>query len=664
MCRIELQRQRGMEFALMPMRELTVAGDSFDVKERVKQAIDIVDLVGSHIQLRRQGRNYVGLCPWHDDSRPSLQVNPERQSFKCWVCDIGGDVFSFVMKTEGVEFREALQMLADRAGIPIEKQRRRTFSPDAGPSGDAIVDSADIAPAPATDAQTKRTLFQATAWAETQYHNCLLNAPEAEAARRYLQERGITAESIERFHLGFSPLERDWILRSVREKGKEELFRRRAKILETIGILICPEEGGAPFDRFRGRLLFSIRDTQGRPVGIGGRVLPELGTNSPAKYVNSPETPLFTKSKLLYGLDLARESLRKSRTALVMEGYTDVIVAHQYGFTDAVAVLGTALGESHVRLLKAHADRIILVLDGDEAGTRRANEVLELFIAQQADLQILTLPEDLDPCDYLHKYGADAFRDLLETKAVDALDHAFEVTTRGIDVEHDVHGVTQAIERLLGIVARAPRLTGETRGDARIQEQKIVQRLAGKFRVDEGELRRRLAALRRRAATRIPRPQMVGAVAEELIESPQLPPSPWELAVLQLMVAHPESFAAIRARIDTAHIAAAACRRVYETCCRLNDEGIEPSFDRLMLEFDEPTIQSLLVGVDETAQATGQPAADPESLLNGLVETLMRKEIERQRPAHIGTLRDGGLDEAQQAALLDDILRQRRNLPK
>jgi len=660
-----------MEFALMHTRELTVATGSFDSKERVKQAVDIVDLVGSHIQLRRQGRNYVGLCPWHDDSRPSLQVNPERQSFKCWVCDIGGDVFSFVMKMEGVEFREALEMLADRAGIVIEKPHQRHFSPSGenasgmgeeyGEYADGQTEAAHAAP---TNAENKRTLLQAMAWAEKQYHQCLLEAPEADAARRYLQERGISAESIERFHLGFSPLERDWILRSVKEKGEGEASQRRVKILETVGILIRPTEGGTPFDRFRGRLLFSIRDGQGRPVGIGGRVLPELGTNSPAKYVNSPETPLFTKSKLLYGLDLARETLRKTRTALVMEGYTDVIVAHQYGFTNAVAVLGTALGESHIRLLKAHADRIVLVLDGDEAGTRRANEVLELFIAQQADLQILTLPEDLDPCDYLHKYGGEAFRTLLAEKAVDALDHAFEVTTRGIDVERDIHGAGQAIERLLGIVAKAPRLSGETRGDARIQEQKIVQRLAGKFRVDEQDLRRRLAALRRRAATRASTPRPADAATAQSEGQPPEPPDTWELAVLQLSVAHPECFPAIRDKFGVESITNDSCRRVYETCCRLNGEGVEPSFDRLMLEFDEPAIQSLLVGIDETAQATGQPSADPEVLLNGLVETFQRKEIERRRPAQIGTLREGGLDDAEQATLLDEILRQRRNLPK
>jgi DNA primase len=659
----------------MATRELTVSGGSFDTKERVKQAVDIVDLVGSHIQLRRQGRNYVGLCPWHDDTRPSLQVNPERQSFKCWVCDIGGDVFSFVMKIEGVEFREALDMLADRAGITVDKPPRRLASG----MGETARGEGEAGDGLAAGAQNKRTLMQAMAWAEKQYHRCLLDSPEAEPARRYLQERGITAESIERFHLGFSPPERAWILRGAQSSSDQSKLARRAKVLETVGILARPAEGGSPYDRFKGRLLFSIHDAQGRPVGIGGRVLPatpegdspifaaqklgqspaqKLGQSPRAKYINSPETPLFTKSKLLYGLDLAREELRKTRTALVMEGYTDVIVAHQYGFQNAVAVLGTALGESHVRLLKAHADRIVLVLDGDEAGTRRANEVLELFITQQADLRILTVPEGLDPCDFLQQYGAAAFAQLLATKAVDALDHAFEITTRGIDVQRDVHGASQAIERLLGIVARAPRLSDQTRGDARIQEQKIVQRLAGKFRVDESDLRRRLAALRRRSTTA---PQPRAATSNESQAMPNAATDPWESAVLQLIVAHPESFAAIRGRIAPERIAGSSCRQIYETCCRLADEGLSPEFGQLMLEFDEPAIKSLLVGIDEVARATGQPAADPDLLLNGLTETLERKEVERKRPACIGALREGGLDDEAQKSLVLAAIQQERS---
>jgi DNA primase len=648
-----------MDFAGMVTQELTVSSGSFDTKERVKQAVDIVDLVGSHIQLRRQGRNYVGLCPWHDDSKPSLQVNPERQSFKCWVCDIGGDVFSFVMKMEGVEFREALQMLADRAGIVVEKQHRHHAAvPSEGEttSSEAAGGFAGNAQA----AQDKRTLLQAMAWAEKQYHHCLLNNPEGDAARRYLDERGITAESIERFQLGFSPLERDWILRSVRGEASPEKQARRAKILETVGILARPAEGGSFYDRFKGRLLFSIHDGQGRPVGIGGRVLPELGTTSPAKYVNSPETPLFHKSKLLYGLDLARETLRKSRTALVMEGYTDVIVAHQYGFHNAVAVLGTALGESHIRLLKAHADRIVLVLDGDEAGTKRANEVLELFIAQQADLRILTLPEDLDPCDYLHKYGAAAFEELLAAKAVDALDHAFEVTTRGIDVERDVHGVGQAIEKLLSIVAKAPRLSGETRGDSRIQEQKILQRLAGKFRVDELNLRRRLTTLRRGTASRPIAARSSESPKDQSTEKPSAIAA-WERELFELLIAHPECLETVRNRLVAELLDSEPCRRIYEACCRLADEGVLPAFDRLMLEFDEPAMKSLLVELDEKGQAKGRPATEPAVLLDELLKTLNLKETEKRRPAQIVALREGGMDDDQQTALLESILRQERD---
>jgi DNA primase len=434
--------------------------------------------------------------------------------------------------------------------------------------------------------------------------------------------------------------------------------------LEAIGILAKPAEGGSFYDRFRGRVLFSIHDAQGRPVGIGGRVLPELGSTSPAKYVNSPETPLFTKSKLLYGLDLAREAMRKTRTALVMEGYTDVIVAHQYGFQNAVAVLGTALGESHIRILKAHVDQIVLVLDGDEAGTKRANEVLELFIAQQADLKILTLPEDLDPCDYLHKYGAEAFSELLAAKSVDALDHAYDVTTRGIDVEHDVHGVGRAIERLLSIVAKAPRLSSETRGDARIQEQKIVQRLAAKFRIDEQELRRQLTILRRRQSER-PRSGGTGSAsgtpADEENTKPKTPISAWEREFLELLIARPESVAVARERIKPEHLPSESCFRIFDTCCRLTDEGVLPTFDRLMLEFDEPELKNLLVALDEQGQAKGRANADPESLLDNLLKTLQQKEAERQRPGQIVALREGGLDAQQQSAMLEDILRQERD---
>ncbi len=606
---------------------------SLDVKEQVRQATDIVDLVGQYLQLRRQGRNYVALCPWHDDSRPSLQVNPERQSWKCWVCDIGGDVFSFLMQIEGIEFREALEMLAERAGIPLHAREPRRTSSGGEPAD-------------------KRTLFAAMAWAEGVYHDCLLRSSAAAPAREYLQSRQITPESVERFHLGFAPPEWSWLQAQVSKSPFD------MKALETVG-LIARSESGRLYDRFRGRVLFSIRDAQGRPVAFGGRVMPGAGSENAAKYVNSPETPLFSKSNLLYSLDIARDALRRSKTALVMEGYTDCIVAHQQGFKDAVAVLGTALGENHVRILKRFADRIVLVLDGDEAGQRRANEVLELFVAEQADLRILTLPGGTDPCDFLLQKGTAAFAELLEHEAIDALDHAFLAHTRGIDLARDVHASGEALERLVGIVARAPRLKDDTTSEARFREQKVLQRLAAAFRISEEDVRRRMTELRR-ARGRKPAARASSSSARGQAAQP-IPIPPWERELLELLVAHPALVGLAAGAIVPEHLITGPCRRIYETSCRLMGDGMTPDFDRLMLEFDQEDVKSLLVELDERGRAKGTHESDPELLLKEIIRTRKRYEVQQRSPAALAALRNGRLDEQQQEALLRTLIEQARS---
>lgn len=619
-------------------RSMTVSfGSPLDAKELVRQAIDIVDLVGRFIQLRRQGRIYVGLCPWHEDSRPSLQVNPERQSWKCWVCDIGGDIFSFVMKMEGVSFPEALQMLAEQAGIAIKPAQSHAGR------GEATRGPAD-----------KRSLYQAMAWAEGQYHECFLHSPEAQSARQYIQERGISADNVARFHLGFSPEGRDWLLGRLRGAPFD------AKMLEAVGILARPASGGSLYDRFRGRVLFSIRDAQGRPVGLGGRLLPGSSITSPAKYVNSPETPLFSKSSLLYGLDAAREAMHKSHTALVMEGYTDCIVAHQYGFRDAVAVLGTALGPRHIQILKRFCDRIVLVLDGDEAGQRRTNEVLELFVAEKVDLRILTLPDDLDPCDFLHERGPEAFAELLANRTVDALEHAFRTVTRGIDLVNDIHAGSQALERLVAIVAKAPRLRADTTREDRFREEKILQRLAASFRVPEKDVRDRLTALRREPQRR-PSPvasDQGSAAATRPDGKPVGKIDPWQQELLEILIRYPACVPLAVAQIQPEQLAFEPCRRVYEACCRLSDLGEAPTFERLMLEFDDPAIKSLLVELDESGEA--KAAADPETLLQELIRSFQRLKVAQERPLARGAFQQGGLDEQAELDLLEQLIQKER----
>ena len=376
---------------------------TYDVKERIRQAIDIVELVGSYLPLRREGRGYKALCPWHDDTRPSLQVNPERQSFKCWVCDLGGDIFSFTMKMENVDFPAALAMLAERAGIQLEPSR-------GGPKSAGEVDE-------------KQLLYHAVAWAEEQFHRYLQQAAEAEPARQYLAERKITSESVNRFRLGFSPNRWDWL---IKQSLNNDIS---AKTLEAVGLIVRRQDGPGHYDRFRGRAMFPIRDVQGRPVAFGGRILPQFAEENPAKYINSPESPLFSKSSMLYALDSARDEMGRSRNAVVMEGYTDTIVARQFGFDNTVAVLGTALGERHIRLLRRFADSITLVLDGDEAGQHRANEILGLFVAEQIDLRIVTLPDDLGSSRFFAHARSRCFSPVLglgrrraraQTKSIDA----------------------------------------------------------------------------------------------------------------------------------------------------------------------------------------------------------------------------------------------------
>lgn len=612
-----------------------------DTRELVRHAIDIVDLVGRYCQLRRQGRLYVALCPWHDDTRPSLQVNPERQSFRCWVCNIGGDIFSFVMKMEGVSFPEALAMLADQAGIPLHPARSR----------------------PSEGVLDKRSLYQVAAWAESQYHEFLLSSPEAELARRYLADRGIAAQSIARFRLGFSPLRWDWIARQAQAAGIS------STLLERIGLL-APGAEGKSYDRFRGRLLFSIRDVQGRPVGFGGRVLPELGSSSPAKYINSPETPLFSKSRLLYGLDLAREAIRKSRSAMIMEGYTDVIMAHQCGFGEAVAVLGTALGEEHLRILKRFADQIVLVLDGDEAGRRRAKEILELFVAHNVDLRVVILPDELDPCDFLRAHGAEAFRDVLAQRSRDALDHAVWVWTQGIDVDSDIHRASEALDRLVGIIAKAPRLREDTKMDFRFRQERILQRLATRFRVPEPLVRSRLTGLRRAAASRVRPGPVAGGSASGSLGAPPATglgsrpdaagpkADPWEQEVMELLVRHPECLPALRAVFGPEAFEHPGCRAVFQAACRLADEGTAPAFDRLLLALEDPALKSLLVEWDENAAE--KQVTDPQPVLEELIRGYHTRELNRQHPMATGMLREGRLDERQETELLLRLLEQER----
>ncbi|MDR1290441.1 MAG: DNA primase [Planctomycetaceae bacterium] len=595
--------------------------DHSEIKERIRDAIDIVSLVEQHVSLRRVGKNYVGRCPWHDDSKPSLQVNPERQTFKCWVCNIGGDVFSFVMKVENVGFKEALEILADKAGITLPQKNRQILIQ----SNPAAIDDNHTQETEFIKLNRKR-LFVAADWLAKIYHHELQNNKESKIVRQYLDDRGIDAANIEKFQIGYAPFEPNWLVNKVKTDPE------KLQVLELVGNLINQNKSQNPsepppaksynyppryFDRFRGRLIFPIRDTQNRTIAFGGRVVPNSQLESPAKYINSPETPLFSKHRTLYGLDAARQKMQETRRAIIMEGYTDCIIAHQFGFSDSVAVLGTALGFEHIKILRRYADKMILVLDGDDAGRKRAEQVMGFFVAQGVDLSILTLPDGNDPCEFLLKYGSQPFEQLLKSEAVDVLEHAFRTFTRGIDLQNDVSGSTKALDAIIGLVALTPTNNAAPDNPIRIRIEKTVQNLSHRFRVSEQSILNRLQQKKQQTNKRDHNlsednsansnesetyNSSIDFGTDENWESADFLPDSLEREMIELWLADGTAFYEFRNLVPMGHCKSPITIAIYGKCNELIKRDKPVTFGNLVVMFDDPRMKSFLDDAAESGE--------------------------------------------------------------
>ncbi len=630
-----------------------------EVKDRVRLAVNIVDLVTSYMELRRQGRAFVGVCPFHDDRKPSLQVNPDKQSWKCWVCDIGGDVFSFVMKKEGVSFPEALRMLAERAGIPIEEPRSRSGR---GGSGD-----------------DKKLLLEAMKWSVNEYHQCLLTAPEGAQARKYLSDRGISDASVGKFQLGFAPESWSWLL----DRGIEKNWK--PEVLESVG-LVAKSERGSRYDRFRGRAIFPISDAQGRPIAVGGRVLPGATADS-AKYINCNETRLYHKSHQLYGLDLAREAISKTRQAVVMEGYTDVIMAVQHGIHNAVACCGTALGESHIKLLKHSCDSVVLLLDGDEAGQKRTAEILELFVTAQMDLRILTLPDGLDPCDYLIQYSGEQLKEQI-AGSLDALEHKLRQVCRGFDPLLDTHRANTAIEDVLETMSRVSHSSLLSNEAMRLRQDQLIARLGRQFGIEQAEIRLRLESIRRQSTIRDRQRQelrrsQANLVLDSSANQPQsisesrnrfeqkvAPESnvykysdltPTECELFEIMVMHPDLAPVAIERFPVANLGTGTAKGLFQAYLDLELEGHALDFSSLMSAMEEPSLKSVLVSIEEhSARKAPLSMMTADERLHSLCERLSGQDDKTQRRIQIQSLEKKQFDEATELSFLHDFVQQAR----
>ena len=443
----------------------------FDDSEKleVQAATDLVRLVGEHIALKPAGREYVGLCPFHDDSKPSMNVSPQKQIFKCFACGAGGDVFSFMMRYHKFTFPEALKALADRAGIELSRNKR-------GDGGKAKAERERIA-----EANEQALAF----------YQRSLKSPIGQAARDALDRRGIHPDLVQAFGLGYAPDGWEALCHEAAAKGWSLEGLEEARLIRT------REKGDGRFDFLRHRLVFPIFNTLGRPIAFGGRKLRE---EDEPKYLNTPETPLFHKSRTLYGLHLAKKPIIDRGEAIIVEGYTDVIACHASGITHAVAALGTAATREHAAALSRFAPRVVLIFDADEAGMKAADRALEVFLHGDLDVAIAVLPDGLDPADLLaHEDGVERW-DAAVDAAEDALAYQFRRMAERMDAAGGLTGrqrVAEAyIEKLAGMGL-------EKLGQ--IRRALVVQRLADILGMSEaaiGDLLKQQSELQKDRAAR------------------------------------------------------------------------------------------------------------------------------------------------------------------
>ncbi|KRT71383.1 MAG: primase, DNA primase protein [Candidatus Rokubacteria bacterium CSP1-6] len=518
-------------------------GFSPQLLEEIRARVDIVDLVGQFVNLKRAGENWKGLCPFHAEKTPSFMVHPKKGIFHCFGCGVGGDAFGFLMRQDRLQFPEAVRVLAERAGVALPTERRTEV-----------------------DGQ-REALFKTMAQASEFYQDALWNRPEGEGARRYLDSRGIAPEMARRFVLGYAPEGWDHLLGFMKGRGVTE------EQLVQVGLILPRQTGSGFYDRFRGRLLFPIKDGQGRVVAFGGRA---MGTEDP-KYLNSPETPLYVKGQTLYAFDLAKPQIREKNRALVVEGYVDCLMAHQHGFTETVAALGTAFTASQLGLLRRYCDEVITFFDADAAGkkaTQRVEELLEPGTQGLAwavnrtgtfgdgsalRLKVALLPSGHDPDSFLRKEGAQAFTQRI-AEARSLLAYAVE-TAIGEENTTAPRGKATAFARVALILAKVTDSQEAT---------ELARDAALKLGVDPTQLW--IEAQRLQGALRKPAPATAPAPAGVNLPSA-------ERDLVSLLVQNPDVRAALLPVLveeDLAHPALRAILAALKTVTAESPEALMP----------------------------------------------------------------------------------------
>ena len=527
-----------------------MAGISPATLERIRAASDIVDIIGGYLPLKKAGANFTALCPFHKEKSPSFNVNPHKQIFHCFGCHKGGDVFTFVKEYENIGFVDAVRRLAERAKIPLEFDQN---------------------PAEQQSRHLKDELLQIHEQITQRWQNCLANEAAGQIARDYLAKRGVSAEAIKLFRLGAAPELWDDTVNWAKSKNYE------LPLVEKAGLVIRKEETGSHYDRFRGRLMFPICDEQGRVVGFSGRIL--SGDEKTAKYVNSPETAIFTKSKVFFGLDKSKRALLDAQSAIVCEGQLDLIACFMAGVQNVVAPQGTAFTDQHARIIKRYVDEVVLCFDSDEAGQNAAVRSLDHLLASGIAVRVAVMPKPHDPDSFIKANGGEAFRQL-----VAGADGFFDYYLNRLCAQNDAAG-DKGRNLILRDMAEAVRKTGSA-----VLVDKYAQKTALRLGVSPEAVR---AEFKKNPATR-----PANAVSEEesfeTAEPEMARPSAFEFHLLKLLFLHDELVPWASLHLDADWISHPQIRQVVAQRIAAQRDETWQSLGAFLDACDSPDIRSLV----------------------------------------------------------------------
>jgi DNA primase len=537
------------------------------ILDEVRNSVNIVSIVSEYVPLRKSGRNHVARCPFHNEKTASFSVNEERQIFHCFGCGVGGDVFRFLMQIERLSFPEAVQFLAERHGI--------------------ILATADAA-APSVHAGNKKDMYGAMAEAVVSYQQALLSSAEGKPALDYLRSRGVTIETIERFRLGFSPAGGNFITALMQKKGFS------AETLTDCGLCRRSEEENRIYDYFRGRIMFPITDIQGRTVAFGARAMDDR----PPKYLNSPETRLYNKSRNLYGLSHSKDAVRRLGRAVLVEGYMDCVIPFQHGVDNIVASCGTSLTTEQVGLLGRYARNVVVSYDADPAGQNAAQKSLELFLECDFNVRVLSLPGAKDPDEYIRAAGVEEYRKR-EEEAVPWLEFVLEKAIREHGGLDDPKKKALALNAVLPYLAKLPN---------EVERSEYVSLFARRLKIEDGNL---LAELRKAARDKKDRFHK-----ETLTAAAALLPA--EKRLLHLIMENTDLQDGILPLCEDDDFAGLAGEKIFSIIFDEFRRGRRVSFESLSRRLDNDEEQSFLarLAMDEPPE---EPSAETaESCLNAL----------------------------------------------